>query len=72
MVLLSELKIDQKATIRKIHSNFSNRLMAMGLVPGAEIRVVRFAPIGDPIEFEIKNYSLEEKFIDLTGRDLRD
>ncbi len=58
MVLLSELKVGQKAKIRKINSKFSNKLMAMGLVLGAEIKLIRFAPAGDPIEFEIKRYSL--------------
>ncbi len=58
MVLLSKLQIGQKAKIRKINSKFSNKLMAMGLVLGAEIKLVRFAPAGDPIEFEIKSYSL--------------
>lgn len=34
------------------------RLMDMGLVPGAEIKVVRFAPLGDPIEYQVKGYHL--------------
>ena len=34
------------------------RLMDMGLVRGSEIKVIRTAPLGDPVEFEIKGYSL--------------
>ena len=34
------------------------RMMDMGLVPGSEVKVVRVAPLGDPIEFEVKGYSL--------------
>ncbi|MFP3897299.1 MAG: ferrous iron transport protein A, partial [Anaerolineales bacterium] len=34
------------------------RMMDMGLVPGAEVKVVRVAPLGDPIEFEVRGYSL--------------
>ncbi len=34
------------------------RMMDMGLVPGSEVRVVRVAPLGDPIEFTVKGYSL--------------
>ena len=34
------------------------RMMDMGLVPGAEIQVVREAPLGDPIEYQIKGYHL--------------
>jgi DtxR family Mn-dependent transcriptional regulator len=34
------------------------RMMDMGLVPGTEVQVVRVAPLGDPIEFTVKGYSL--------------
>jgi len=34
------------------------RMMDMGLVPGSEVEVVRVAPLGDPIEFTVKGYSL--------------
>lgn len=37
---------------------FRKRLLAMGIVPGADIVVVRFAPMGDPVEYEIKGYHL--------------
>jgi len=30
----------------------------MGVVPGSQIMLVRLAPIGDPMEFEIKGYAL--------------
>ena len=34
------------------------RLMEMGLTEGAEIQLVGFAPLGDPIEFLIRGYRL--------------
>ena len=34
------------------------RLLDMGLVPGAEISVVRVAPLGDPVEYMVKGYRL--------------
>ncbi len=34
------------------------RLLDMGLVPGAEIEVIRKAPLGDPIDFKVKDYHL--------------
>jgi len=34
------------------------RLMEMGLVPGAPVRVVKSAPLGDPIQVCIHNYHL--------------
>jgi len=30
----------------------------MGLLPGTRVRVVRVAPLGDPIELRVRNYSL--------------
>jgi len=34
------------------------RLMEMGLVPGAPVRIVKAAPLGDPIQICIHNYHL--------------
>ena len=36
----------------------SRRLLEMGITPGAEIRLLRAAPLGDPLEFEIRGYRL--------------
>jgi ferrous iron transport protein A len=34
------------------------RVLAMGMVPGAEVEVVRAAPLGDPTEYRVKGYCL--------------
>ena len=34
------------------------RLMEMGVVPGAQVRVVKSAPLGDPIQVCVRNYHL--------------
>jgi ferrous iron transport protein A len=34
------------------------RLMEMGLVPGAPVRVVRTAPLGDPLQVCVRSYHL--------------
>jgi ferrous iron transport protein A len=34
------------------------RLLALGFVPGAIVEAVRAAPLGDPVEFRVKGYSL--------------
>ncbi len=38
--------------------NCRHKLLAMGLTPGAVFRVVRKAPLGDPIEIEVKGFLL--------------
>ncbi|MDJ0932891.1 FeoA family protein [Breoghania sp.] len=39
-------------------SSYRRRLLAMGLTPGAEVTVVRKAPLGDPIELDLRGTSL--------------
>jgi len=34
------------------------RLLEMGLTPGVEVRLVGRAPLGDPLEFEVRGYRL--------------
>ncbi|MBW2056369.1 MAG: ferrous iron transport protein A [Deltaproteobacteria bacterium] len=55
---LSELKTGEKGVIERLTGAgpFRRRLMEMGFVPGAEIRVEKFAPLMDPIEYTLKGY----------------
>jgi len=39
-------------------SEIPRRLGDLGFVPGTELRIVRRAPFGDPIELEIRGYRL--------------
>ena len=36
----------------------SRRLIEMGVVPGAPVRLIKTAPLGDPIEVRVRNYHL--------------
>ena len=36
----------------------ARRLFEMGLLPGTHVQVLRRAPLGDPIELRLRNYSL--------------
>ena len=36
----------------------ARRLFEMGLLPGTRVRVVRVAPLGDPIELHLRDYAL--------------
>jgi ferrous iron transport protein A len=45
--------------IRVIGTNdISRRLLEMGVTPGVEIRRLGSAPLGDPLEFELRGYRL--------------
>ena len=36
----------------------SRRLLEMGVTPGVEVRCLGAAPLGDPLEFELRGYRL--------------
>jgi ferrous iron transport protein A len=57
---LNELRVGQKAQIVDIEGNdgIAIRLMEMGLTESEEITLIGFAPLGDPIEFQIRGYRL--------------
>ncbi len=38
--------------------SFRRRLMEMGLVPGTPIRIIEVAPLGDPLEIEVRSSRL--------------
>lgn len=37
---------------------YRQKLLAMGLTPGVLLKVTRFAPLGDPIQIEVRGYAL--------------
>jgi len=57
---LNQLKPGERATIVKVGGQgpVRRRILDMGVVKGAEIEVVRVAPLGDPVEVLIKGYHL--------------
>ncbi|MFZ5910271.1 MAG: FeoA family protein [Chloroflexota bacterium] len=57
---LSQLKVGESGVIVKMNVEGSarQRFMAMGLVKGETVSVERVAPLGDPIDFVVKDYHL--------------
>lgn len=57
---LSELAIGKTATIRSVGGSGALRqhFLDMGLIQGTEVTVVKYAPMGDPIELRIHGYEL--------------
>ncbi|ADF98847.1 feoA family protein [Clostridium botulinum F str. 230613] len=49
-----------KVTVVKLHGKgvVKRRIMDMGITKGVEIFVRKLAPLGDPIEVNIRNYEL--------------
>ena len=57
---LDSLKPGQSAVIHTVGGEGALRqhFLDMGVIPGAQITLVKFAPMGDPIEFRIHSYEL--------------
>ncbi len=57
---LSDLSPGDVARVVRISGKgpLLRRLMDMGFVKGEIVKVVRKAPLGDPIEFEVKGYNI--------------
>lgn len=60
MAILSELLPGQQARITALSGDDSmvQRLLEMGLTDGEDLEVVRFAPMGDPMEIHVRGYNL--------------
>jgi Fe2+ transport system protein FeoA len=57
---LASLPVGAQARVIGINGSgaIARRLMEMGVVPGAPVRVIKTAPLGDPIEIRIRGYHL--------------
>ena len=57
---LKELEIGKSATIKTVGGSGALRqhFLDMGMIPGAEVTVVKLAPMGDPMELQIHGYEL--------------
>ena len=57
---LDKLNIGQSACIKTVGGEGSNRqhFLDMGVIPDAVIKIVKYAPMGDPMEVVIHGYSL--------------
>ena len=57
---LDRIPLDTMARVASVEATDSHglRLMEMGVIPGAPVRVVKAAPLGDPIQVCVHNYHL--------------
>ena len=57
---LSDFKIGDHGIVVSVQcdSSVRRRLNDMGVFPGVEVKLVRLAPMGDPMQIEIRGYML--------------
>lgn len=61
MLTLDAIPIGQQVRMVGFHHRalgFRHKLLAMGLTPGVIITIVRVAPLGDPIQVDLRGYHL--------------
>ena len=57
---LADLEKGEIRTVVSVHGEdaITGRLMEMGVIPGVSVRMVNSAPFGDPVEINVRGYSL--------------
>ncbi|OEU49184.1 MAG: iron transporter FeoA [Desulfobacterales bacterium S3730MH5] len=69
---LDQMKPGMQCCVNKLHAQdkLSQRLMDMGVYPGLRMKVIRNAPLEDPMELELEGYYLsirheEARFVEV-------
>ena len=65
-ITIKDLKIGENAKIVKVGGEGALRqhFLDMGVIPGAEVTVVKYAPLDDPLELQIHGYRLALRLAD--------
>lgn len=60
MRTLKDVKVGEKTRVIKVHGQgaLKRRIMDMGVTKGVEVYVRKLAPLGDPIEINVRGYEL--------------
>lgn len=66
MKTLRQVQVGETATVVKLHGDgaIRRRLMDMGITKGTELFVRKVAPLGDPMELNIRGYELSVRKAD--------
>ncbi len=71
---LKELSIGKSATITAVggEGELRQHFLDMGLIPGARVTMVKYAPMGDPVEVRIHSYELTLRLADAEKIEITD
>ena len=63
---LADLSAGKSAVIKSVggENSLRCRLLDMGLIPKTKVTVVKIAPMGDPIELRLRDYTLSIRLED--------
>ena len=70
---LREVAIGGTGVISRVRTTgaLKQRFMDMGITKGTEVKVIKIAPLGDPIEVEIRGYNLSVRKADAENIELK-
>ena len=60
MKTLKDVPVNGVAVVKRLHGEGSvkRRIMDMGITKGVEVKIRKVAPLGDPIELNVRGYEL--------------
>ena len=60
MKTLKDVKVGETAVVKRLHGEgpVKRRIMDMGITKGVQLQVRKVAPLGDPMELNVRNYEL--------------
>ncbi|EOS65711.1 FeoA family protein [Oscillibacter sp. 1-3] len=66
MRTLKDVKVGETVTVTKLHGEgpVKRRMMDMGITKGVELYVRKVAPLGDPVELNLRGYELSVRKAD--------
>ncbi len=66
MMKVSEMEVNKTGIIKAVLGNGSlrHRLLEMGIIPGTKLKLIKKAPLGDPIQIQIRNFYLSIRKFD--------
>ena len=66
MKTLKDVKVGEIAVVKRLHGAgpVKRRIMDMGITKGVQLQVRKVAPLGDPMELNVRNYELSVRKAD--------
>ena len=70
---LRDLKVGESGVIAKVNTTgaLKQRFMDMGLTKNVEVKIIKIAPLGDPIEIEVRGYNLSIRKADAQNIEMK-
>ncbi len=65
---LDKFKVGERCRVTEVggEGELRIRLLDMGIIPGTEIEIVKYAPMGDPVQLSLRGYELTLRRSDIS------